>query len=138
MRIQLTSDDLAAGEMIDPGWYACECIKYEEKPAGTDRSTNFILSWKTISGKSIGGRTKTLLNEKAMGFGKNLYIALGAKVVEDPVTKKKSLTAIELSKDTTVGKKIDIYITRGTSNRGNDFNEAKDYAPLGSQSGFKG
>jgi hypothetical protein len=137
-RIQLTDDDLSGGELVEPSWFACECTKYEEKPATTDRSTNYIMYWKVIGEKHKGARTRVLLNEKAMGFGKNLFLALGAKIVRDSVTGKQSMTPIELNAETTVGKKIDIYLARGTSNKGNDFNDAKDYAPLGSQSGFKG
>ncbi len=138
MRVELTADDLAGGTLVDPGWYAIECVSYEEKPAKSDRSTNYNMGWKVISGKNIGARTKKfILNEKAMVFGKNLYIALGAKEVEDPVTKKKSLSSVEISKDTIFGKKVDGYIKRSTW-EGRDSNEVVDFAPLGKLSGFKG
>lgn len=138
MRVELTSDDLAAGELLDPGWYAVECVSYEEKPSAGDRSTNYFTGWRTIAGKGQGARTKKhILNEKVMSFGKNLFIALGAKEVIDSVTKKKSLSAIEFSKDTVFGKKVDAYIARSTWN-GRDSNEIKDFAPLGKMSGYKG
>lgn len=135
MRVNLTSDDLARGTLVDPGWYACEIIKYEEKPATTDRSTNCISHLKIISGKFEGAGTKYQLNEKALGFGKNFFLALGAKYTTN--TKgKQELVGVELT-PALVGKKIDVYFARGTSNKGNDFNDAKDFAPLGVNSGYK-
>lgn len=137
MRVNLTSEDLAAGQLVEPGWFPVEIIKYEEKPSNGDRSTNCISHMKVIGGKGAGAKTRLLLNEKAFGFGKNFFKALGAKETTDPATGKPVMTGIIL--DTSLlGKKLDVYLVRGTSSRGNDFNDAKDFAPLGTNSGFKG
>lgn len=136
MRVNLTSDDLARGTLVNPGWYPCEITKYEEKPASTDKSTNCISHFKILTGEFQGGGGRFQLNEKAMGFGKNFFLALGAKYTTD-ANNKKQLTGVELT-PALVGKKLDVYFARGTSNKGNDFNDAKDFAPLGVNSGFKG
>lgn len=137
MRVNLTSEDLAGGELVEPGWYPCEISKYEEKPAGTDRSTNCISHLKVVGAKSAGAKSRLLLNEKAMGFGKNFFLALGAKKTKNASTGKDEIVGVELT-PALVGKKLDVYLTRGTSSKGNDFNDAKDFAPLGTNSGFKG
>lgn len=136
MRINLTSDDLARGTIVNPAWYPCEIIKYEEKPASTDRSTNCISHFKILTGEFEGGGGNLLLNEKAMGMGKAFFIALGAKYTTN-AKGKKELLGVELN-DGLKGKRLDVYFARGTSNRGNDFNDAKDFAPLGVNTGFKG
>jgi len=135
MRINLGVDDLAKGQLANPGWYPCEITKYEEKLASTDRSTNCICHFKIMTGEFQGATSRIQLNEKAMGFGKNFFLALGAKYSTN-AQGKKELKDFDLS-PALVGKKLDVYIARGTSNKGNDFNEAKDYAPLGTNSGYK-
>jgi hypothetical protein len=136
MKVTLSSEDLAKGTLVVPGWFACEITKYEEKPAATDRSTNCISFMKVINGEFSGALTRFQLNEKAMGFGKNFFLALGAQYSTNAAGKRE-LKGVELT-PALIGKKLDVYITRGTSNKGNDFNEAKDFAPLGVNSGFKG
>lgn len=135
MRVNLSSDDLAKGTLVNPGWYPCEIMKYEEKPATTDRSTNCNIHFKILSGEFEGSGTKYLLNEKALGFGKNFFLALGAKYTTNEKGKKE-LKGIELN-PALVGKKLDVYIARGTSNKGNDFNDPKDFAPIGVNTGYK-
>jgi hypothetical protein len=135
MRVNLSAEDLAKGTLLDPGWHPCEIIKYEETPAKTDRSTNCTSHLKVLAGAGKGATSKYLLNEKALGFGKNFFLALGAKYVKN-TEGKNELKDIILSNEL-VGKKVDVYFIRGTSSKGNDFNDAKDFAPIGSQTGYK-
>ena len=137
MKVNLSSDDLSRGAIVEPGWYPMEITKYEEKPSQGDRSTNCISYMKVIGGKGSGAQGRFLLNEKAFGFGKNFFKALGAKEVVGP-DGKPALTPIDLTQEFLVGRKLDVYIQRGTSNKGNDFNELKDFAPPFVNSGFKG
>src|SRR5579872_2480893 len=120
MRVNLSSDDLAGGTQVEPAWYPCEIVKYEEKPASTDRSTNCYVHCKVIGAKFAGAKTRLLFNEKALGFGKNFFKAMGAKETTNPTTGKPEMVNIVLDKSFE-GKKLDIYLTRGTSNKGNDF-----------------
>lgn len=135
MKINLGSDDLAKGTLVTPGWYACNISDYNEKPAKTDKSTNGLVNFTILTGEFKGSGGRALYNEKALGFAKPLLLALGAKIVDDGKGGK-TLNAI-LSKETLKDKKVDVYFTRGTSNVGNDFNDPKDFAPIGSNSGYK-
>jgi len=131
MRARITPDDLAAGQLVAPGWYPAEIIKYIEEPANTDGSTNGIVHFKIIGEKHKGARFRTLYNEKAMAFASGLLIALGAKVDKD-----KGVDA-ELSEGTLVGRKVDVNIRRGETSKKNPFNEAVDFAPLGQVTKYK-
>lgn len=129
MRAVLTPEDLKKGDLVEPGWYPVELFDYEEKEAGTDKSTNCFFKIKVIDGKNNGVSPRVMFNEKALGFGKNLWRTL--KLPYDP---KKGF---ELSTDLfrqTVGARFQVYIKRGKSDRGNEFNEVVDFRPLdGSQ-----
>ena len=125
MRSILTPDDLKRGELVPPGWYPMEITNYEEKDADTDKSTNCIFSLKIIDGPEKGKSANKLFNEKALGFGKNLWA-----VVIPGFDKVKGG---ELSSEVfraTVGKKFKGYIKTGKSNKGNEFNDVTDYMPL--------
>lgn len=139
MRINLGADDLARGNKIkEPKWEPCIIYDYKEKPASTDRSTNGTVYFKIIAGENKGAIGSRLYNEKAQGFATPLLIALGAKLVDDGNGKGGKKLEATLSKETLLNKKLDVYFVRGTSNRGNDFNDPKDFAPLGTNSGYKG
>lgn len=135
MKINLGADDLAKGTLVTPAWYACKITSYEEKPAKTDRSTNALIGYSILVGEFKGAGGRSLFNEKAPGFAKSLLLALGAKIVDDGKGGKK--LSADLNKETTIGKLVDIYFVRGESNKGNAFNDPKDFAPIGVNSGFK-
>lgn len=125
MRQILTPDDLKKGDLINPGWYPVEITDYEEKDAQTDGSTNCFFSFKVLDGPFKGVTVKKMFNEKALGFGKNLWATL--KFPFDP--EKGYELSTELFKQT-IGQKLQIYSKRGTSNKGNDFNDVTDFRPL--------
>lgn len=135
MKINLGSDDLAKGTLVPPTWYPCEITGYKEVPAKTDRSTNAEVSFSILSGEFKGSGGMSRFNEKAMGFAKPLLLALGAKIVDDGKGGKK--LSAEMNESTMKGKKVDIYFVRGESNKGNAFNDPKDFAPIGTQTGYK-
>jgi len=125
MRAILTPDDLKKGDLVEPGWYPAEITDYEEKDADTDKSTNCIFKFKILDGPYKGVQPNRLFNEKALGFGKNLWKTLDFPF--DPVK------GYELSTDLfkqTIGSKLEIYIKRGKSNKGNDFNDVADFRPM--------
>lgn len=125
MKQILTPDDLKKGDLAEPGWYPVEITEYKEEEAEKDKSTNCIFLFKIIDGPYKGVSPRTQFNEKALGFGKNLYKALGFPF--DPV--KGYELSTELFRQT-IGSKLQIYIARGKSNKGNEFNEVKDYRPM--------
>lgn len=125
MRQILTPDDLKKGDLVPPGWYPAEIVDYKEKDADTDSSTNCIFTFKIIDGQFKGVTANKLFNEKALGFGKNLWAAL--KFPFDP--QKGYELSTELFQQTN-GHKVKIYIKRGKSNKGNEFNDVTDFQPL--------
>ena len=126
MRQILTPDDLKKGELIPPGWYPCEIVEYDEKDADTDGSTNCFFHFKVlVEGPYKGIVVRRLFNEKALGFGKALWATL--KLPFDPQK------GYDLSSDLfkqTVGFKLQVYVKRGKSNKGNEFNDASDFRAL--------
>lgn len=125
MRAILTPDDLKKGDLAEPGWHPAEIVDYTEKEAETDQSCNSIFHFKLIDGPNKGVTPQKLFNEKALGFGKNLWKTL--QLPYDPV--KGYELSTELFRQT-IGFKLQIYIKRGKSNKGNEFNDVQDFRPL--------
>lgn len=125
MRQFLSPDDLKRGDLINPGWYPSEIVDYEEKPAGTDGSTNCFFHFKILDGPFKGVVLRKMFNEKALGFGKALWATL--KFPFDP--EKGYDLSTELFKQT-IGQKLQVYSVRGKSDKGNEFNDVKDFRPL--------
>jgi len=126
MRAILTPDDLKRGDLAEVGWHPMEITDYIEKPADTDGSTNCIFLFKIIDGPNKGISPQKLFNEKALGFGKSLWLVLFGP--SDPVK------GYELSSEafkSKIGAKVKGYIKRGKSNKGNEFNDVVDFMPLG-------
>lgn len=129
MRAILTPDDLKKGDLMEVGWHPAEISDYTEEAASSEAknpgSTNCIFHFKVLDGPNKGGHAKRLFNETALGFGKNLYKTLNFPY--DPVK------GYELSSELfrqAIGSKLKIYVKRGKSNRGNDFNDVTDFMPL--------
>jgi len=132
MRAVLTPDDLKRGELAEPGWHPVEIIDYEETAAGEDAknpgSTNCIFHFKIIDGPNKGIRCQRLFNETALSFGKALWLIFYGP--PDPV---RGYADGQLSTEqfkAQIGKKLKVYIKRGKSNRGNEFNDVQDFMPL--------
>lgn len=128
MRAILTPDDLKRGELVkDIGWHPAEITGYTEKAADTDGSTNCYFHFKIIDGKSKGVTPQKMFNEKALGFGKNLWAVLfGPAGDKGYVDGQLSTESFEKQ----VGKKLMIYVKLGKSNKGNEFNDVTDFKPL--------
>jgi hypothetical protein len=132
MRVILSPDDLKKGELIEPGWHPAEIVDYTEGEASEDAknpgSTNCNFHFKVIDGPAKGATCKRLFNETALGFGKALWLVLYGP--PDPV---KGYADGQLSTEqfkSQIGKKLKIYIKRGKSNKGNEFNDVVDFLPL--------
>lgn len=126
MRAVLTPDDLKKGDLVEPNWYPIELVDYQEEPAGTDKSTNCLFFFKIFDGPNKGVSPRTQFNEKALGYGKNLWAAF-----EIPFDKVKGYElSTELFKSL-IGKKIKGHIKRGKNKEsGKEFNELDDFQPL--------
>jgi len=125
MRAILTPDDLKKGDLVEVGWHPSEIVEYREDKADTDGSTNCIFLFKIIDGPYKGVQPRKLFNEKALGFGKSLWKTLNFPY--DPVKGYELTTQLF---EQTIGHKLMIYIKRGKSNKGNEFNDIVDFKPL--------
>lgn len=127
MRAVVTPDDLKRGDLVEEaGWYPAEITKYEEKPAETDGSTNCIFSFKILEPEKYKGISPNkLFSEKALGFGKNLW-----KSMNVPFDKAKGYELSSELFQSFVNKKVKIYVKRGKSNKGNEFNDIADFQPM--------
>jgi hypothetical protein len=136
MRQVLTPDDLKKGDLIEPGWYPVEFFKYDEEDASDEAknpgSTNCLFFFKVIDGPAKGMEVKRLFNETAMGFGKNLWpvLQLPAPDGKSPGSKEKGYLLETEAFKSKLGTKLQIYVKRGKSNRGNEFNDVQDFRPL--------
>lgn len=133
MRVILSPDDLKKGDLFDPGWYNAEIASYnEERTKGnaakpSDGSMNAIFVFKVLDGVHKGAELKRYFNEKALGFGKNLYKTLNLPKTGDG--------GYDLSTELfqkTVGAKLKIYVKRGVATDGSnkEFNEVSDFMPM--------
>jgi hypothetical protein len=125
MRAILTPDDLKKGDLVEVGWHPAEIIEYKEEPADTDQSTNCIFIFKILDGPGKGVQPRKLFSEKALGFGKNLW-----KTLQLPYDAQKGYELSTELFQQTVGFKCKIYVKRGKSNKGNEFNDVTDFMPL--------
>lgn len=134
MRARVSPEELAGGSLVKPNWYGCSINKYEEREASTDRSTNGIFYFTVLHGEFKGARARILINEKAWSFtpNPNLLVALGAE------PKPEIGLDVNIDEKTVVGRKLDVYISRTTSQQGKEFNTPQDFAPIGRFSGFEG
>lgn len=129
MRAVLTPDDLKKGEPAAPGWYPAEITNFEEavtkgtadKPG--DGSLNAIFVFKILDGDdSVKGREfKRYFNEKALGFGKNLWVVL----FNFDKVKGGELTS-EMFRSS-VGAKLMVYVAR---DKKTGYDTIEDYRPL--------
>ena len=126
MRAILTPQDMLKGEPIPPGWYPAEIVKYEEtvtkgtadKPS--DGSMNAVFYFKILDGEKKGTELRRYFNEKALGFGKNLWALL---------FKFDKKNGGELTSEmfaSTVGQKMLVYIKKGTNN----YDSIEDWRPI--------
>lgn len=128
MHRSLTPDDLKKGDVAPIGWHPVVIADYNEKDADTDGSTNCIFQFQIIDGPGKGIVANKLFNEKALGFGKTFWAVLFGP--PDPVRGYPNQLETNSFK-AQIGKKLEVYIKIGESNKGNKFNDIVDYRPLG-------
>lgn len=121
----LTPDDMLKGDLCEVGWHPCEISLYEEKEAGTDKSTNCIFTFKIIDGKDKGKTGNKLFNEKSLGFGKALWA-----IIVPGFDKVKGGNLDSATFTQSQGKTLKVYMKRGKSDRGNEFNDPTDFMML--------
>jgi len=120
----MSPEDLKRGSLANVGWHPAEFTKYEEKPAGTDQSTNVILTFTIIDGPNKGTTANAFFNEKAMGFGKTLWQLWGF-----PKDEQGNLRVSDDMIKAKLNSKLKIYITH-TEKAGKKYNNIEDYMKL--------
>lgn len=118
-------EDFLRGQPVTPGWHPSEIINYEEKTAKTDGSMNYVFTHKIIDGPDKGKLVFNQFNEKAPGFLLStgfLEKGLGHKVDKNKPT-------VELNKENTVGKKMQINVMHQDYN-GTTQSKITGYGPL--------
>lgn len=133
----LTPDDLKKGDLVPAAWYPVEIVDYEESAASESAknpgSTNCIFYFKVLEGHPYSGvQFKRLFNETALGFGKTLWPVLGFPfdAVKGYVLTTEMFESVAASKNGGSGFKLQVYVKRGRSNQGNEFNDVTDFKPL--------
>ena len=128
----LTPEDLSKDKPVEPGWYPAEITKYSEeltkdKPERkSDGSTNAIFQLTILDGP-LGTKGRVMnryFNEKALGFGKNLWAVLFPEFdKEKGMPAGKALTS-EMFRSA-VGRKIEVYLKMDGK-----YPNVEDYRPL--------
>lgn len=125
----VTPDDLKRGELANPGWHPAEIIKYEDGEAGEDAknpgSATATFHFKIIDGPNKGIECRRLFSETAWGFAKDFFATMNY-----PKDEKGNYKISSDLFNQSVGYKLQIYIKRGKSNKGNEFNDVVDFRPL--------
>lgn len=130
MRAILTPDDLS-DRSYSPGWYPSEIVDVleevvkgsEAKPS--DGSMNAIFLFKVTDPSKPDAQPRTLkryFNEKALGFGKNLWYTTGLLVKGD---KKPQELTTEMMKST-IGKKMKVYVKKNAAG----YDNIEDWRPI--------
>jgi hypothetical protein len=125
----VTPDDLKRGELAQPGWHPAEIVKYEDGEAGEEAknpgSATCTFFFKVLDGPSKGVECRRLFSETAWGFAKDFFATMGY-----PKDEKNNYKISSDLFQQSVGHKLQVYIKRGKSNKGNEFNDVVDFRPL--------
>lgn len=81
--IKVTKSDLIKGRTYDCDWYPVEVIDFDEKAAKTDGSTNYVYTFRILSGPFEGGELTRTFSEKVIGMMVPFVEACGGKFDED-------------------------------------------------------
>lgn len=127
MRRVLSPDDLRKSDLVEVGWYPAELVDYDEKAAETDGSTNCLFKFKLLDGPKAGAQIQRLINEKSLEHRTVQPLWESLKIAKTPTGGYDLSTELFKSK---IGSKLKVYVKRGKSNNGNEFNDVADYQPL--------
>lgn len=123
MLLDVTAEDVASGKLVQPGWYAVEVTRVEDKPSKNDpNKTVAHVRFKIIEkGEFENVPLMAYFSEPwaIVGFAN----ALGANIG------KEGKKGIEISERTLKGKKLRAQVIRGEY-QGRPTNNIQDYMPL--------
>ncbi len=123
LRISLSPEDVKKSKIVeDPGFYPAEVAEVSTKPSKGDKSTNFFIKFRGLSGPVKDMTFNRVFNEKGMGFIVPLLKALGVEVNEDTGEVQ------DFDLEALIGRKLRIYVKQGEYN-GQPTNEVAGYEP---------
>jgi hypothetical protein len=101
MKWNVTKEDVAANQLVTPGWYPTEIVGFKVKPAKDKESNNAVITCKIIGTKFAGARVELYFSEKlpvmmvpllkAIGFEENPDGSMSVDVSEEVLKNKKFL-----------------------------------------------
>ena len=121
IKISLTPQEIKRGKLIEnPGWYGAEISEVLTKPSKGDKSTNYWVYFKGLTGEVKDMQFFRLFNEKALGFIVPFLKAAGVEVNEETgEVQNFDLQAL-------IGRKIKLFIKVG-DNQGTPVNQVDGY-----------
>ena len=107
--ITITPKDALRAKTLPPGWQICDVENHYTKPAAGDGSTVHYYELTVVEGQFKGVPLNELtISEKALGMGKNFYVACGMPLeLWDKAEKGES---IQFDEKLPVGKRIKVMV----------------------------
>lgn len=126
--ITITPKDALKAETLPPGWQNCEVENHYTKPASGDGSTVHYYEITVIDGQFAGVPLNELtISEKAIGMGKNFFLACG--MPQSLWDKAKKGEAVQFDEKLPVGKKLKVMV-KPEPFGGRILNKASDFMPM--------
>lgn len=120
--VTFTKDDIRSSHLVEkPDWYGYEIVKVNPKPAKSDGSTNYWITFRGLDGEMEGVLVTEMWNIKAPWSMVNLY--RGTHGGNDPKAGE------EFKLEDTLNIKLQAYTNRGDK-FGTIANCLKDFRPL--------
>jgi hypothetical protein len=125
--ITITPKDALKAKTMQAGWQVCEVENHYTKPAQGDGSTVHYYEITVVDGPYAGVPLNELtISEKAIGMGKNFFIACG---MPNDLWLKAEKEAVQFDEKLPVGKKIRVMV-KPVEFGGRMLNKASDFMPL--------
>lgn len=107
--ITITPKDALRAEQLPPGWQICDVTNHYTKPANTDGSTVHYYEMEVVDGQYKGVPLQELtISEKAVGMGKNFFIACGMPT--ELWDRAKKGESVNFDEKEPVGKRIKVMV----------------------------
>lgn len=133
MKINITPEDMKAGEPIDNGWYKCEVVEVLSKPSKDGNSVNHIATCQLEGYKDNDSKVVARFNSKAIAMIKPFLAALAGKTLAQFIDENKS--GVDFEFEQVKGGKLQIQVENKLY-EGRYIPEVKNYAPYNYQVPF--
>lgn len=126
--ITITPKDALKAKQLPPGWQICDVENHYTKPAASDGSTVHYYELTVVEGEFKGVPLQELtISEKAIGMGKNFFIACGQP--KEHWERAEKGESINFDETAPVGKRIKVMVKpEPFGNR--MLNKAVDFLPM--------